>query len=358
MTNSTSCAARPRAATSSSAPGLGASVGTGRGGLTCMRCARARSRLTTGCAWNCDAILLRSVRRLGYGKSACLRGMSPMLLGCVGPSVGLSLPLEVRRPHATDDSRGGEPAGSSARQALAFAVELARPVGGRLVLAGVVLGHGRRPTSAAELRRAHRELDALRNASGCGVPMAVEVISSPSLLRGLHDSAVLHDAQLLVLEGGHRAAVEQDPARGDLAADVVCTAPCAVAVASGERQLGSAPKRIGAASNETAEADEALQWAVRFGELAGAGVQIVRVLEPRHPEATTPEGSTDERVQNLAHSLMPRAAVDTKLVWGDAGPMLCQASRELDLLVLGSRARSGLRRAVQGERLHGRAPRR
>ena len=233
----------------------------------------------------------------------------------------------------------------SARQALAFAVELARPVGGRLVLAGVVLGHGRRPTSAAELRRAHHELEALRNASGCGVPMAVEVISSPSLLRGLHDSAVLHDAQLVVLGGGHRAAVER-VVRGDLAADVVFTAPCAVAVASGERQLGSAPKRIGAAWNETAEADEALAWAVQFGELAGAGVQIVRVLEPRHPEATTPEGSTDERVQNLAHSLMPRVAVDTRLVWGDAGPMLCQASRELDLLVLGSRARSGLRRAV------------
>ncbi len=232
----------------------------------------------------------------------------------------------------------------SARQALAFAVELARPVGGRLVLAGVVLGHGRRPTSAAELRRAHHELEALRNASGCGVPMAVEVISSPSLLRGLHDSAVLHDAQLLVLGRCHRAAVER-VVRGDLAANVVFAAPCAVAVASGERQLGSAPKRIGAAWNETAGANEALAWAVQFAELAGAGVQIVRVLS-RATRSHDARGQHGRARTESRHSLMPRVAVDTRLVWGDAGPMLCQASRELDLLVLGSRARSGLRRAV------------
>jgi nucleotide-binding universal stress UspA family protein len=40
--------------------------------------------------------------------------------------------------------------------------------------------------------------------------------------------------------------------------------------------------------------------------------------------------------------------VETKLPWDDAAPMLREATRELDLLVLGSRASSGLRRVVQG----------
>ena len=233
------------------------------------------------------------------------------------------------------------------RAALALAVELARPLGGRLVLARVVPGHGRRPTHATQLRTARRDLERLPGSGFSGATLEIDVISSPSLLRGLHDAAVIHEADLLVLGGGHRTAIQR-AVRGDLAADVLFTAPCVVAIATGERHLEGAPKRIGVAWNATAESDQAVQWAVRLGELTGAVVQIVRVLEPRHPEGTTPEAGADEQVQNLAYSLSPRVVVETKLPWGDAAAMLCQATRELDLLVLGSRARSGLRRVVHG----------
>ena len=233
------------------------------------------------------------------------------------------------------------------RAALALALWLARPLGGRLVLARVVLGHGRRPTHATQLRTARRDLERLRGSGVCGATVDIDVISSPSLLRGLHDAAVIHDADLLVLAGGHRTAIER-AMRGDLAADVLFTAPCVVAIATGQRHLEDAPKRIGAAWNATAESDEAVQWAVRLSEPTGGVMQIVRVLEPRHPEGTTPEAGTDEQVQNLAYTLSPRVAVETKLPWGDAAAMLCEVTRDLDLLVLGSRARSGLRRVVHG----------
>jgi hypothetical protein len=130
------------------------------------------------------------------------------------------------------------------REALALAAELARPVGGRLVLARVVLGYGRRPTHATQLRTAQRDQERLRASAVSGAGVEIEVISFPSLLRGLHDAPVIHGADLLVLGGDDPTAIER-AVPDDLAAEVLFTAPCVVAIATGERRLEGAPKRIG-----------------------------------------------------------------------------------------------------------------
>jgi len=56
-----------------------------------------------------------------------------------------------------------------------------------------------------------------------------------------------------------------------------------------------------------------------------------------------------------------RVDAETRLEWGDAAPVLVEISRGLDLLVLGSRAHSPVRRILLGgvssDVLHGALPR-
>ena len=228
--------------------------------------------------------------------------------------------------------------------ALALGIDLARPLGGELVVGGVVTGHGK--TSDARADALREELETLRATAPHDVPSSVEVVIATSVLRGLNDLAEELEPEVLVLGPSHRGVLGR-ALRGNVAAGAAFAACCAVAVAVPGQALRSAT-RVGVGWDATAAADEALEWAVQMAERTGGVVRIIRALEPRHREGTVPEGGARERTELVRRAAEARAAAESDLLWGDAADALIEASRNLDLLVVGSSAKGPVRRALLG----------
>ncbi len=234
--------------------------------------------------------------------------------------------------------------GEHAPDALTLGVNIARPLGAPLVLANVARKHSRHHTHEREMLL--DQLVRLRERAPSDLEVSVDVMVSLSQLRGLHDLAVAHDAQILVIGPEHRTAIGR-ALHGDVAAGAVFTAPCAVAVAT-RRQLTATARLIGIAWSGAPESDEALEWATVLAERTPATMQIIRVLDPRHPEGTPLQPGIRERAEALCDTARLRVDAETRLEWGDAAPVLVEISRGLDLLVLGSRAHGPVRRTLLG----------
>lgn len=234
--------------------------------------------------------------------------------------------------------------GEHGPDALTLGVNIARPLGAPLVLANVARMHSRHHAQEREMLLDH--LVRLRERAPSDLEVSLDVMTSPSQLRGLHDLAVAHDAQILVISPEQRTAIGR-ALHGDLAASAAFTAPCAVAVAT-RRQVMATPRHIGIAWSGAPESDEALEWAIVLAERAGATLQIIRVLDPRHPEGTPLQPGVREQVEALCETARLRVDAETRLEWGDAAPVLVEISRGLDLLVLGSRTHGPVRRILLG----------
>ncbi len=249
---------------------------------------------------------------------------------------------------ATPDDAGGA--------ALVLAVALARATGARVVLAGVAQIHGDEPSQGDDgLDALLARLEPLRDTVLADVPVSIDGTSSTSVVQGLHDLAVRLDAQLLVLGPSHRGTIGR-ALHGDTTADTIFTAPCGVAIATGSPTT-HALRRIGVAWDGTPEADGALEWAVQLAQRTAGTVHILYVGEPRHPEGTTLRPEAGQLLETVRAAAEHRVPATAKLLWGDPGPVLADVSHDLDLLVLGSRARGPLRRTLLGsvsnEVLHG-----
>jgi nucleotide-binding universal stress UspA family protein len=135
--------------------------------------------------------------------------------------------------------------------------------------------------------------------------------------------------------------------RGDTAADVAFTAPCGVVVAQPADSSGP-PRRVGVAWDQTPPADEALEWAIRFVELAGGELHLLRVLDPRHREGTHPGVHDKVRLGAAEEEAALRVKTHAQVLWGDPVPELVKVSHGLDMLVMGSRVHGPLRRMLFG----------
>lgn len=217
------------------------------------------------------------------------------------------------------------------RDAVTLAVELARLTGAGLVLAGV------EPRGLlVELREG---LERLRAAVPEEIPSKIDAMTSDSLVGGLHDLAVEHDAQLIVLGPSHRGSFAR-ALSGDASADIVFTAPCGVAVAAGG-QAAQAPQHIGVAWDGSEPADEALEWAVQLAEGSAAAVRIIRVHEDAGAEP-------DAELEAARSAAAARVTTEATVSSGDPADVLTQATQGLDLMVLGSRVHGPGRRFVSG----------
>lgn len=234
--------------------------------------------------------------------------------------------------------------GERGRDALTLGVNIARPLGAPLVLANVARTHSRHHAQERELLLSH--LLHLRERAPSDLEVSVDVRASPSQLRGLHDLAVAHDAQILVLSPEQGTAIGR-ALHGDVTAGTVFAAPCAVAIAT-RRQVMATPRLIGIAWNGAPESDEALEWATVLAERTAATMQIIRVLDPRHPEGTPLQPGIREQVEALRERARLRVDAEIRLEWGDAAPVLVEIGRALDLLVLGARAHGPVRRTLHG----------
>jgi nucleotide-binding universal stress UspA family protein len=209
------------------------------------------------------------------------------------------------------------PAGPELRDALSLAIGLARPRGAEIVV-----------------------LPRLGDPPGPGfanaLPHDVPIILAPEAAgdpESLHAAAAGLAADVLVV----------DPAA---AREVAHHAPCAVAAApAGAAGAAPAePQRITVAWDGSAEADEALEWAVQLAERTAGVLRLVHVVE--HASVGRVAGP-EARLEEMRVAVAQRAPATVELHTGHAVDELIEL-RDLDLLVLGSRDHGPLLSVVLG----------
>lgn len=192
-----------------------------------------------------------------------------------------------------------------------------------------------------------------------GVHAEIVVSAHASPGSGMHQVAQDRAVDLVIVGPSHRGAVGRVLA-GDTVRAVLQGAQQPVAVARDVQgdALATRP-RIGVGFDGSPESREALAWAGALGEAIGAPVHVVVAVEP--PQAFTPsisyginwvaleperEGKAGELVAEATAAL--GGETTGEVVLGVAYQELTELSKELDLLVLGSRAYGPVRRTLLG----------
>jgi len=249
-------------------------------------------------------------------------------------------------------------------EALALARLLAVASGATLVVAAV---HGLDLRGDPEVgmtpilrENAERRLDALEE-SPSGAGWERRVIGAGSPAHGLHDLAVDEAASLVVVGSSHRGALGR-VLPGSVGERLLHGSPCPVAVAPRGYEPPSPGEAgtVGAAFDERPESLAALAEAARWTRALGARLRAITVVEaadPGHPELelhsyqTRPRHAHDLREAALANALAVHAAGlgdEVRVLEGAPLDHLAEQSRELDLLVVGSRGYGPLRRVLLG----------
>jgi nucleotide-binding universal stress UspA family protein len=192
-------------------------------------------------------------------------------------------------------------------------------------------------------------------------------VLDPSVARGLHDIAEREEAALLVLGSSHHGHLGR-VLLGGSAELVVNGSPCAVAVAPpGFRMLGELkPASLGVAYDGSPPADAALRMAAELATATSAPLRVLSVLAPWWDRPIghrvgDPEEALEAGAARAVALGVPPERVERELLRGDPGVALDDETPELGLLVMGSRGRGGLRRALLGSvsthvLRHGRCP--
>jgi nucleotide-binding universal stress UspA family protein len=268
--------------------------------------------------------------------------------------------------------------------ACCLAVDLATACNADLVLASIVSAvwienmgaqtgpavvHGReRERSAVALKEVAAEL--------AGAPglahVARRLEASSSAARGLHDTAVAEQADLIVVGSSHRGPIGRALV-GSVGDRLLNGAPCAVAVAPRGHAAGRSRqiRVVAIAFDGSPEAYLALSAAHRLTELTGATLRALMVLEPPAARSGHVVASAGlerlvaiersealQRQEQAARSTFDSAVlalgdgvpIEGKVqVGGDPAAAILDAARtDVDLLVLGSRAYGPVRRALLG----------
>jgi nucleotide-binding universal stress UspA family protein len=180
-------------------------------------------------------------------------------------------------------------------------------------------------------------------------------------IHGLHEMARYEDADLIVI-GSARAGLA-DHLHVSLMERMVHAAPCAVAVAPARyADVVPAPfLRVGVGFSSSEEGSCALrlghELAARTGGrltvIAGAGLEPALASyaysSPALPEVERQiYEETKATLERVTHELDDEVRVEGEVLSGDPAGVLVERSRELDILVLGSRAYGPLRHVLLG----------
>jgi len=232
---------------------------------------------------------------------------------------------------------------SGGRDAVALASVLLAP-GGRLVLTTVVRPRGAARLGAlfadAERRAAGEMLDAERQR--LEVPASAVVAVGSAIPDALHSVVERQGADLLVVGSAHRGPVGRvmlgDDARGALDG-----ARCAVAVAPHGLAIPRALQAIAVGDDGSPESALALGAARALAGHSGARIRVCAVVGPgslsyRELTRMDPSEALARRVDSEEARLSAYEGVEVDVLEGEPGEALAGIGREVDLLVIGSRA--------------------
>ena len=190
----------------------------------------------------------------------------------------------------------------------------------------------------------------------------IRIIAEPSVAKGLDHIATSENAGIVIVGSTHTGRWGR-VTPGSTAERLLHGSPCAVAVVpQGYREHDERPiGRVGVAYNGSPEADEAVTAAIVLARAFGARIELIGVVSPdmfEVPPMMSAEGYY--KCQELAENAMERSlaaalealpedvtGTSTRLD-GDAAPLLCEHSAQLDLLVMGSRGYGPLRAVLAG----------
>jgi nucleotide-binding universal stress UspA family protein len=232
----------------------------------------------------------------------------------------------------------GRPTG---RDAIALAERLRDPAG-KLTLAHV----------HTEERKASEELLDEELATA-GVTAELVSIVAGSFGRGLHEHSEEQDSDLLVVGSCHRGALGR-AMLGDDTRAALNGAPCAVAVApAGYSEHAGPIADIGVAYNGSPESMAALAEARDLAAAMGATIHALEVVSiPTVAYTGILPPAIGESIDVMLSEAVARMAklsgVKGSAVYGLAGEELARFSRELDMLIVGSRGYGPFKRLVVG----------
>jgi nucleotide-binding universal stress UspA family protein len=202
------------------------------------------------------------------------------------------------------------------------------------------------------------------------VERRLEASSSPA--RGLHDTAVAEQVDLIVVGSSHHGPLGR-VLLGSVGERLLAGAPCAVAIAP-RGHATREPRGIGVvavAFDGSPEAQVALRTAHDLATRSGAALRALMIIEPPasipgqfvplpglEPLVTIERGEALQRqelaartaLDSAVHGLGGGAAIEQEVLFGSdpASSILGAAGTDVDLLVLGSRAYGPVRRALVG----------
>jgi nucleotide-binding universal stress UspA family protein len=247
------------------------------------------------------------------------------------------------------------------RDALALAGRLALLNGGELIAVRVLpfdyyaTRAGSPPYATLAEQDGTREVE--RDLAAADLTATVRVIGDRSPARALHRIAEQAGADIIVVGSTHHSLIGRVFA-GDDAAGTVHGAPCAVAVAPrglADREWPHVD-RIGVGFDGGPEAAQALALAARLAHDSGATLAVRSVVSSPITAVDMTAYDTDwlERSKQVAEDQVETAlrGIDVKatgdVVVGLPSEELVELSKNVDLLVLGSRGWGPVRRAMSG----------
>jgi nucleotide-binding universal stress UspA family protein len=181
--------------------------------------------------------------------------------------------------------------------------------------------------------------------------------ASPS--RAIQHTAAREEADLIVVGSCHHGAVGR-VVLGDVSRGVMHGAHCPVAVApDGYRHDPRTTRTIGVGFNNTPESRAALEFAVSLARETGAALKLMTAvmipssLGAPYAFAYNVEGLLEDLRTSAGDALAQIASeldvsATTAVADGPAGQALEQLSREVDLLIAGSRGWGTARRVILG----------
>jgi nucleotide-binding universal stress UspA family protein len=223
--------------------------------------------------------------------------------------------------------------------ALAFATAIARSL-----RTGLLLVHAYGPEGDREQARA---ILADRQERVAGVPIEAVAYADPLPARGLQSVAAARRAALIVVGPSHQAGLGL-VLPGSTGQQLLADGSRAVAVApQGWRQDGGRLlHRVGVGYDGTAESRAALYAAVALTRALGGRLDVMRAFWSTNPRELAAQVALETRAQTGLGSVVQELPEDVdahaRVLFNDPGRALVRRSRELDVLVLGSRGKGPL----------------